>query len=407
MKRILFVDENHETLQTLEEMFNDRRKIWNMTFVDSPTAAIDIMNGEGGIDLVAVDIRMESLDGLDFLSTVKAQSPQITRFALGEAEDGQQLLDAANLAHQFVEKPYDAHDVRSAISRALALRERLHNCPLREDLLKMGAIPTLPALYGELMDHLDSPDVSVGGIAELISKDVAISAKVLQVVNSSAAGRRRAVSNISEAADSLGLEKLTTIIRMVEAFTVAEEDALPEGFSLDTLWQHSLTVAEYAKKIAEESTDDPRVIDASFTGGLLHDIGMIILAANMPELLCEALVKARETDVSLYDAEKEVFNATHTEVGGFLLDLWGLPDPIVEATTFHDFPVALPEEEYFEGGVKPDFRPLTAVHVANCFCEDERREAYGCTEADVDNIYLERHGYLELTDEWWKLCMEG
>jgi hypothetical protein len=84
----------------------------------------------------------------------------------------------------------------------------------------------------------------------------------------------------------------------------------------------------------------------------------------------------------------------------------GLPDPIIEAITFHDSPSALPEEDYPSGFPANGFTPLVAVHVANYFCSDERESAYGCVEGDLDTPFIERLGYAEHIEAWVERCLE-
>ena len=182
---------------------------------------------------------------------------------------------------------------------------------------------------------------------------------------------------------------------------------LPPGFSLEGLWAHSLKVGNYSKIIAQESIDDRKLADASLTAGMLHDVGMVVLAAHFSNELANVLTMTREQEITLWDAEKEVFGTTHAEIGGYLLELWGLADPIVEAVTFHDLPSGVPEEEYPSMVPEHGFTPLMAVHVANYFCEDERSAAYGGIEGDIDSFYLERLDFMDKLPEWLETCLDA
>ena len=114
------------------------------------------------------------------------------------------------------------------------------------------------------------------------------------------------------------------------------------------------------------------------------------------------MVHARDQGITLIQAEKKVLGATHAEIGAYLLDLWGLADDIVKSISHHFFPSGDPDEMYTVEE-EENFTPLTAVHVANYFCEEEATtEEYG--KAELDMIYLEG---LELDDRvghWWDLC---
>jgi hypothetical protein len=138
---------------------------------------------------------------------------------------------------------------------------------------------------------------------------------------------------------------------------------------------------------------------------LLHDLGLVILATRMPKELGDALRLAKAEQISLFEAEKRVFQSTHDEAGGYLLELWGLPDPLVESVTYHDYPSVVPEKNYHSAVPEHGFTPLTAVHVADYFCEDERAKAYGAAEAEADMAFLDRMGFTEKLEEWWELCL--
>jgi hypothetical protein len=140
---------------------------------------------------------------------------------------------------------------------------------------------------------------------------------------------------------------------------------------------------------------------------MLHDVGMVILAAHFSTELAAILKMAEDQEMTLWDAEKEVLGTTHAEIGGYLLELWGLADPIVEAVTFHDLPSSIPEEEYPSMVPEHGFTPLMAVHVGNYFCEDERRSAYGCLEGDIDSFYLERLGFMDKVPQWLEICLDA
>ncbi len=253
---------------------------------------------------------------------------------------------------------------------------------------------------------MHSADPSVAKVAQIISKDVAMSAKLLQVVNSAGVGLRNEVTNVTQAASLLGLQRISAMILVVEVFNLVADRDLPGGMSLDRLWDHSLKVGEYAKKIAQLQTNDLRSIDSAFTAGLLHDLGMLLIASNFPDQLSKSLAVAKSKKTSLLSAELEVMGATHAEIGGYLLELWGLPDMIVEAIAFHDFPSHLPERDYEAAAADLDFSPLTAVHVANYFCEDSQKAHYGCPECELDRAYLEAAGFLDEVEFWWEQCAE-
>lgn len=404
MSRILFVDPIPESLDGLRRSLRAHRGTWDMHYSPSYQDARDHMAAETPADILVAAVENRNEESISFLAAMKEQHPKTVRFSVSSTSDDLLSLQSSSIAHQCLEKPYDTHELEILITRAFTLRERLQGCALRERLHDLDALPSLPALYRRIIEAINSTDTSIGEIAELLQQDISLSAKLLQIVNSAAIGLRNQVTDVAQAATLLGLEKISAMVLAVEVFSMVGQKALPPGFSLDALWSHSIRVAEGARTIAVDACDDRKAIDATFTAGLLHDVGLILLAANFPDELTESLRRAKTDETTLWEAERETFAATHAELGGYLLELWGLPDPIVEAITYHDIPSALPEEEYPSAVPKHGFTPLTGVHVANYFSADERQTAYGCVEGELDVLYMERTGYSAKLEDWLVLC---
>ena len=169
-------------------------------------------------------------------------------------------------------------------------------------------------------------------------------------------------------------------------------DQQQEGaFALDVLWQHSLATSTCAKRIAQEQQSDRHVVDHAFMAGLLHDVGKLVLAANLPDLYSATLVQAQAQGTTVWAAERALLGTTHAEVGAYLLGLWGLPDAIVEALAFHHCPSACPDQR---------FSPLTAVHIANALVHTEDSPEAGGTPAALDSAYVAQLGLSERLPTW-------
>lgn len=402
--RVLFLEEQPAALAGLQAEFASLKHYWEMDFADTAPAALDRIKAGPAYDAVVVDIALTSEDPVRIFSAITSANPRTVRFALTDRADDDRIARSAPLAHQFVFTPCESNTLRVQVTRALSLREKLRACPIRHKLHAVNALPPLPRLYSDVMRELHSADPSVSRVGEIIAKDVSMSAKMLQVVNSAGVGLRNRVTNIGQAASLLGLQRLSAMVLAVEVFNLVGGKSMPQGFSPDTLWDHSMKVAEYAKKIAQAQSNDVRSAEAAFTSGLLHDIGLILVAIHMPDQLTEALSIAKKKKTCLLEAELDTLGATHAEVGGYLLELWGLPDAIVEAITFHDFPSHLPEQDYTTNTAQLEFPPLTAVHVANYFCEEDQKNHYGCPESTLDQEYLRNAGLLERVEAWWNEC---
>jgi HD-like signal output (HDOD) protein len=128
---------------------------------------------------------------------------------------------------------------------------------------------------------------------------------------------------------------------------------------------------------------------------LLHDIGKLLLAANLPEVYQEALDMAQTLVIPIPEAERNVIGASHAEIGGYLLGLWGLPQPVVDAVAFHHHPNQCPQK---------DFQPLTAVHVANALDRSKTTPGLPILNDEIDRDYLDQLGFSSRMEEWRALA---
>ena len=197
--------------------------------------------------------------------------------------------------------------------------------------------------------------------------DAAVCAKVLQLVNSAYFGLGQKIVSVRAAVTYLGVEVIKSLVLGSSSFS---DKAISEvkGFSPERLQHHSMLTALLAKKIVSS----PQLADAAFTAGLLHDIGALVLLHAAPPDYVRALDRTKELGGDTASAEREIFGVTHAEVGAYLLGLWGIPFPIVEAVAFHHRP----------NEVAPESRALVAaIHIASGLVE-EMTDAGGKARAD-------------------------
>jgi HD-like signal output (HDOD) protein len=301
------------------------------------------------------------------------------------------ILSSVGPAHQYLSKPCDPELLKETVSRACTLRDLLTNERLTLVVSQMQSLPSLPSLYMELMKQLELPDPSIKKIGATISQDPGMTAKILQMVNSAFFGLRRHISNPADAVGLLGLDIVKALVLSIHVFSQFSSTRIP-GFSLEALWEHTMAVGALSKQIARAEKQTPQVVDDSFTAGLLHECGKLVLAARLPREYGEMLTLASTEELPMDEAERKVFGATYPEVGAYLLGLWGLPDSIVEAVAFHQSPSQCPRDA---------FSPLTAVHVAD-FLVGESNLASGTSaaSAELDRVYLSRLGLDERMESW-------
>jgi HD-like signal output (HDOD) protein len=388
-KRILFVDDEPHVLSGLQRIFRPLRDRWEASFAGGGAEALDLLES-GPFHVVVSDMRMPGMDGAALLREVMQRHPRTVRLVLSGHGERESVLRAAGVAHRYLAKPCSAEELRGAIDAVAALDELLADGRLRSLASRMKSLPSVPELYGATVRELQSADPSLRKIADLISRDTAMTAKVLQIVNSAYFGHRQTISNPALAVNYLGLDIVMALVLSVGIFERAAEES---AVGVDALWRHSLSVGLKARAIAEAERLPRAVADAAMTAGVLHDVGKLLLATEFPRDYHEVLEAAR-TRGSLVEAERERFGAGHAELGGYIIGLWGLAGEVVEAVALHHEPGRSADAR---------FGALGAVHVADVLVH----RAAGAPADDgaaLDVAYLAGLGLEERLDAWGKLA---
>ena len=360
-KRILFVDDEPMVLQGLQRSLHGMRSEWEMAFASSGPEALETMAGSH-FDVVITDMRMPGMDGAQLLDQVKKRFPQTVRIVLSGQSDRETILRSIGPTHQYLAKPCDIDDLKQKLAHAFALRELLADPLLKELICRLDTIPSLPALYVAITDALQSPDASITEVGDIIARDMGMCMKVLQLVNSAFFGLPGQISNPRQAAALIGIDNIKALVLSVHVFSQFENSCSQD---LSFLWKHCLATAISAKAIARLQGASRRTVDESFTAGLLHDVGKLILSSVYKGEWTRICERAAEEEAPSLAFERAVLGCTHAAVGAYLLGLWGLPDPIVEAVAWHHQP---------SEAAPKNFSALIAVHAANYY--DHRRHFY-------------------------------
>jgi putative nucleotidyltransferase with HDIG domain len=360
-KRILFVDDEPKVLQGLQRSLRGMRSEWEMLFAGSGAEALEKME-QTPFDVVITDMRMPGMDGAQLLEQVKKKSPQTVRIVLSGQSDRETILRSVGPTHQYLAKPCDVDELKQKLAHAFALRELLADPRLKEVVCRLETIPSLPTLYEAITNALQSPDASITEVGNIIAQDMGMCMKVLQLVNSAFFGLPGQTSNPRQAAALIGIDNIKALVLSVHVFSQFENTC---GQDLSFLWKHCVATAISAKAIARMQAALRRTVDESFTAGLLHDVGKLVLCSAYKEEAAHIWKTGADANGPSLATEQAVLGCTHPAVGAYLLGLWGLPDAIVEAVAWHHQPSEAQPKE---------FSALIAVHAANYF--DRRRNSY-------------------------------
>lgn len=353
MRNILFVDDEVDILESLQDSLRSLRRRWNMQFACGGESAISHM-AEGSFDVIVSDIRMPGVDGLEVLQYAKDNHPEILRIALTGYSDDSSTIKLTKLAQRYLTKPCSVDELNSVICRDSGLVTAFDLPVVREMAGSAGRLPAGDSVQRKLMECLNSDDTSAEDVADIIETDVALTAKILQLVNSSFFRRQSSIVSARHAVGYLGVEVIRTLLLADQLFSESEESQLPDEYDAKALYKHSMLCSSIAKSIVPTEN----LMSVSVTASLLHDVGKLIIANSRPELVPDLLCKVPggNTEWVDSDTERKILGCSHSEVGGYILNLWGIPTEIVEAVTFHDNPSSVSTKSIDAVGV---------VHLAN------------------------------------------
>ena len=382
-KLILYVGPGVVGNPGLQECILDMNPEWQGVFAGTAEDAWRILE-QGRFDAVVSEGKLPDTDGLEFLNRIHSRDAKIRRLVVIDLADRAAAIKWTGASHHCVPAPWDTTALSGALKRTFDLRILLSNEKVRQLVGKMSRVPSPPDLYFNISKAIRSQSAELDEIAKLILQDLAVTAKLLQLANSAALGLRSRVTTVHQAIQYLGMEMVRSLVLLAHTFSYFDKS---KGFSLEKLWNHSMRVAQLAQQIAEH--EGTELGDEAFLGGLLHDIGKLLLAVNMPDEYAQMLKTAEATGSPSWLEEIAKFGATHCEIGAELLATWNFPLSVVEAVALHHHPAQL---------VTQGFSPLTAVHVANVLIH----EVTDKVDAAVEMTYLADLGFEEERLDAWR-----
>jgi HD-like signal output (HDOD) protein len=345
MTRVLFVDDEPLLLRSLERTLRVQKLAWETRFVESAAAALDLLAREP-VDVVITDLRMPDVDGVELLTEIQREYPRITRLVLSGQVGTEECLRVMRVAHQCLAKPCNFASLRHVVQRIAWGRSLVADADLAEAMTALSSLPTPPQLHAEVCAALKR-GAGLAELARFIGRDLASSAKLIQIVNSAFFAREGKIPTVPRALTILGADVIRDLLPSVEvfrAFTGGSEAVA----RLEADQRHAALVAQVARAVAP-----PQLANDAFIAGMLHEIGEVVLVA---------LGK----------------HGDHAKVGAFLLAMWGIDDRIVDAVAYHREP----------GSVTAETAALVdALHVADIAA----RELDATTTDTISSDWLVRN----------------
>lgn len=335
--RVLFVDDEPNVLAGLRRMlYPQAQQGWTMHFADSGEEALALMAAEP-IDVIVSDMRMPGMDGAALLAAVREHYPATARLVLSGHADLGAIIAGIGPAQQFLAKPCEADRLINAVTRMLGAQALITDDRLRRVVGEIESLPKPPALYQDMCALVADPDIGLAEVAELVQSDLATTTEVLKLVNSAFFGLPREVDSVTRAVSLLGMSTIQALTLAGAVFQSGSR--LPAGLDVAALRDQGLRVATLAQGLAVAEGWPKDAQNHTFLAGLLHDVGVLVLAANN-HAGYQALVSSPAEAEPLNhgglfggrrEAELAAFGCTVVEAGAYLLGLWGFAEPVVQA----------------------------------------------------------------------------
>jgi HD-like signal output (HDOD) protein len=202
-------------------------------------------------------------------------------------------------------------------------------------------LPALPVVVTEVLRATKDPQTSITALAETLARDQALMAKVLRLANSALFGFPRRVGTLSDAVVLLGFSTIRSLVLAGSAFTVMDRAVSGYGLDRGALWEQGMATAVASRYIARKVM--PRLCEEGFVGGLIHDLGKIILDSYVGARYGEILDLVRRKSLTFAQAEQAVLGIDHCEVGARVAEVWSLPSDLVATIRYYLRPSDDPE----------------------------------------------------------------
>jgi putative nucleotidyltransferase with HDIG domain len=354
----------------------------------SDAAAARTAVSTGQVDVVFVDIQPGNPEGLALLAEMRSRHPGALRVAIAEP-DGEAALNGAAIAHRLIPRSHVWSAIRTYVDHSDALLASMQDERIRLLVGGVDSLPTVPRLYAALTRILAEPHVTIDDVARLVSEDVGVTAKILQLVNSPLLGISRQVTTMRAAVAVLGTSTIRTLVLATEAVRAFASSDRTAAMTMERLQLHSLAVASLATRLLPERLDPEEV----FTAAVLHDIGKLLLLDRCPELFAYLGRTADQRGVPLHRVELEVLGVSHAEIGAYLMHLWQLPDTIITAVASHHIPS------------RPSATELAfVIHVADALQHGRNPATPLGTEARLDRESLQRFRVEDRLPVWMAMA---
>jgi HD-like signal output (HDOD) protein/ActR/RegA family two-component response regulator len=352
--RIVIAGDGAGRAADLKQALDDLGVEWDVLGCADAASAL-ALQADTAVDAFVCPLRLGTLQGAELLGKLRTAHPGAVRIVLLDKGQESHAVQALDVAHRVLNTPLDASELIEAVDSVADLRMLLDNSELKQTIGRIGSLPPPPRVYIELTQLLRDPDASTSEVAEVLSQDPAIAAKVLRLCNSAYFSGGRQITDMRAAVTRLGMQSLRTLVLASETFGSVQSAG---SIDRDAMQERALLTSRLSARLLGGSS-----AELAATAGLLAEVGRLLPGIGAGE-----------------DGGPD-----YAEAGAYLLGLWGLPMPIVEAVAYHRTPGRVRGAGFWVTG---------AVHVAAALASGE----------PVDEGYLRTVGVIDKLPQWRALA---
>ncbi len=238
-------------------------------------------------------------------------------------------------------------------------------------------LPSLGSINFALQNLLGRDDSSVDQIAQSVSRDPSLTARVLKLTNSPFYGLRNEAQSLDQAIFYLGVAQIQ---RLVMASPIIDQFAgVAEGmnFSWKEFWKHSMAVASVSQELYSFGNMGGGSDQSGYLAGLVHDVGKIAIAVSMPEEFLSIQRRVAESDRDLREVEQDCLGLDHSQVGALYFKSQKMPEFLIDSTRYHHCPSEAEENQ----------RLAAVVYIANLAVKGAGIGASGSVQAVKPNLW--------------------
>ena len=335
--RILLVDGEGDLPQQLRRAFWKSHRSWELLLAATGAEALQVLSRDL-VDIVIVDLGLPDMDAGELIHRVRVSHPSAVRIALADHPLTDVLEHAEGELHRYFVKPVTAEFLMGVVESLDIEDDEARVRAVRVFVSGLGRIPSLPSLYAELVTLLQREDAGMADVTALIRRDLGAASQVLKLANSVHCSPDRPVTEIGQAVAMLGVDSLKALV-LFRGIIASFDTPQPQGLDLEKLWFHSFQVATGVRKLVLHEGAQ-QLADLAFSVGLLHDIGLVVLATDPAGRYRAILEQAQSSRTPLAVLEHDTYGVDHAQVGAHLLNLWGLPPAFCRPVREHHAPPA-------------------------------------------------------------------